>query len=113
MSLQAKSAHESSTVAKKRAKGMGIMEDLLQSAKAAGGALTLGGGRSTKNSAGGRTGSPSVPSSGVHDLTEDEQMAIAMKESMVGRGGPAGTVQSHQGLPPAPADSMVCFSGSV
>ena len=78
---------------------MGIMEDLLQSAKAAGGALTLGGGRSTKNSAGGRTGSPSVPSSGVHDLTEDEQMAIALKESLSDRAGPSGTLHSQQATP--------------
>lgn len=100
MNLQAKAAHESSTVAKKRAKGMGIMEDLLQSAKAAGGALSLGGGRGKNPNLSGRTpGSPSVPPSGVHDLTEDEQMAIALKESLSDRAGPSGTLHSQQATP--------------
>jgi hypothetical protein len=96
--LQAKLAHERSSVAKKRAKGMGILEDLLQSAKAAGGALALGGLRSVNNSAGRNTSSPTVSSSGMLDLTEDEQMAIAMKESLQARAGSSGAVQSQQGF---------------
>lgn len=111
--LQAKLAHESSTSAKKRAKGMGIMEDLLKSAKAAGGALILGGGRSTNNSAGSRMVSSTVSPSGVHDLTEDEQLAIAMRESMAGRAGPSGAVPSQQGLASTQNASMVSSSSPL
>ena len=93
--MQAKRAHETSTAAKKRAKGVGIMEDLLQSAKAAGGLLSVGSNRHTTSTAHGVTAGSQTDMQG---MTEEEQLAIAMQESLAGRAGPSGAVQSQQGL---------------